>query len=50
MEPLPMEDCNENDIGDVCECYANYEDESFIDGDDLNLLKSRYPWAHARGT
>lgn len=38
---MDQEDCNENDIGDVCECYANYEDESFIDGDDLNLLKSK---------
>lgn len=42
MKTSPMKDCNENDRGDVCKCYAIYEDDSFIDGDNLNLFNNEY--------
>jgi hypothetical protein len=39
MEP---EDCNANGCGDVCECYADYAVDGFVDGDDLGQLKRDY--------
>jgi hypothetical protein len=35
-------DSNDNGCGDVCECYADYAVDGFVDGDDLMLLKNEY--------
>jgi len=34
-----QENCNSNGCGDVCECYADYAVDHFVDGDDLSLFK-----------
>jgi len=39
MEPR---DCNDNGCGDVCECYAEYKVDGFVDGGDLAQLKRDY--------
>jgi hypothetical protein len=35
-------DCNSNGCGDVCECYADFDNDGFVDGDDLSILKKDY--------
>ena len=35
-------DCNNNNCGDVCECYADYAVDGYVDGDDLGQLKRDY--------
>ena len=37
-----QENCNSNSCGDVCECYADYAVDTFVDGDDLMVLKKDY--------
>ena len=37
-----QEDCNSNGIGDVCECYANLDDDLEIGLFDLIVIKTEY--------
>jgi len=39
---LKQGDCNENGCGDVCECYADYNDDLKVTGADLLILKNEY--------
>ena len=39
---LEQGDCNLNDIGDVCECYVNIDDDLEIGLFDLIIMKNEY--------